>query len=71
MKVTKDTVIGDMLREDMGIANVLMMCGMHCVFCPSAQGESIEQAAMVHGMDAEDVLDAINDYLDAKQYEEL
>lgn len=69
MRVTKDSIIGDMLKKDMGIANVLMTCGMHCVYCPSALGESIELAAEVHGMDADDVVDAINDYLEAKEYE--
>ncbi|MBQ5568139.1 MAG: DUF1858 domain-containing protein, partial [Oscillospiraceae bacterium] len=43
--------------------------GMHCVGCPSSIGESLEEACMVHGLDCDEVLDSIKDYLDAKQYE--
>ncbi|MGX8699455.1 MAG: DUF1858 domain-containing protein [bacterium] len=70
MRVTKDTIIGDLLRADAGFANVLMYCGMHCVYCPSALGETLEEAALVHGMDVDDILDALHDYQDAKQYEQ-
>ncbi|MBQ7460588.1 MAG: DUF1858 domain-containing protein [Oscillospiraceae bacterium] len=69
MQITKETTMGDMLKYDSGIAYVLMMCGMHCVGCPSSIGESLEEACMVHGLDCDEVLDSINDYLDAKQYE--
>lgn len=69
MQITKDTLIGEMLSYDSGIAYVLMMSGMHCVGCPSSIGESLEEACMVHGLDCDEVLDSINDYLDAKQYE--
>ena len=41
MEITKDTLIGEMLEKDMGIAYVLMQCGMHCVGCPASAGESI------------------------------
>ena len=65
-QVTKDTLIGEALRMDQGIAPVLMGAGMHCIGCPSAQGESLEEAAMVHGLDAQVLEDQINDYLAAK-----
>lgn len=65
-QVTKDTLIGDMLRTDMGIAAILMAAGMHCVGCPSSAMESLEEACMVHGMDADTVLTAINEYLAKK-----
>lgn len=68
-KVTKDTTMGEMLNHDIGLAYLLMESGMHCVGCPSSIGESLEQACEVHGIDVDDVLEAINDYLDAKQYE--
>ena len=64
-KVTKDMLIGEILRLDAGtgIAQILMSNGMHCVGCPSAQGESLEEAAMVHGMDAGRLIEDINNYL--------
>lgn len=64
--VKKDMVIADMLRVDPGIAPVLMASGMHCIGCPSAQGESLEEAAMVHGLDAEELVGRVNDYLATK-----
>ena len=67
MEITKDTTMGEMLRYDMGIAGVLMQCGMHCVGCPSSIGESLEMACMVHGLDVEQVLADINAYLDFKK----
>ena len=62
MEITKETLIGDMLQSDMGIAYVLMQCGMHCVGCPSSIGESLEEACAVHGLDADAVLEAIHEY---------
>ena len=62
-QVTKQTLIGEMLQMDMGIAAILMGAGMHCVGCPSSAMESLEEACMVHGMDADAVLKAINEYL--------
>ncbi len=62
-KVTKDMLIGDMLKEDATIAPILMAAGMHCIGCPASQGESLEQAAMVHGMDADELETKINEYL--------
>ena len=63
MEITKDTRIGEMLQEDIGIAPILMNAGMHCVGCPSAQGETLEEACMVHGMDADALVEEINTYL--------
>ena len=62
MEITKDTLIGEMLESDMGIAYILMQCGMHCVGCPSSIGESLEEACAVHGMDVDAVLAAIREY---------
>ena len=62
-QVTKQTLIGEMLQMDMGIAGILMGAGMHCVGCPASAMESLEEACMVHGMDADAVLKAINEYL--------
>ena len=66
MKISKDMTIGEQIRLDQNIIAILMRAGMHCIGCPSAQGESLAEAAMVHGIDA-DVLEAqINDYLSTK-----
>ena len=51
MKITKDMTIGEILRACPQVAPVLMEAGMHCLGCPSAQGESLAEAAFVHGMD--------------------
>ena len=64
--VTKDTLIGEMLQEDMNIATILMAAGMHCIGCPSSQGESLELACLVHGLDYEPILETINRYMEAK-----
>ena len=66
-QITKQTIIGEMLGMDMGIAAILMAAGMHCVGCPSSAGESLEEACMVHGMDADQVMKRINDYLANKE----
>lgn len=63
MKVTKDTLIGDMLVMDRGIAVILMQSGMHCVGCHSSAGETLDEACAVHGMDTDKVLADINEYL--------
>ena len=65
-QVTKDTLIGEAIRIDQGIIPILMGAGMHCIGCPSAQGESLAEAAMVHGIDADALVNAVNEYLDAK-----
>lgn len=66
-KVDKDMLIGEILNMDGTIAPILMAAGMHCVGCPSAQGESLEEAAMVHGLDSDTLVTRINDYLENKE----
>ncbi len=67
MEITKQTTMGQMLEYDMGIAYILMQSGMHCVGCPSSIGESLEEACQVHGLDADKVMDAIQEYLNTKK----
>ena len=55
--------IGEILRTNPDVASILMEAGMHCLGCPSAQGESLEEAAMVHGLDCDELLQDIHDYL--------
>ena len=69
MQITKETTMGQMLEYDMGIAYVLMQCGMHCVGCPSSIGESLEEACIVHVIDADAVMAQIQDYLDSRPAE--
>ena len=65
-KVTKDTLIGEALQIDMEkIAPILMEMGMHCLGCPAAQGESLAEACMVHGMDPDELVAKINEALEA------
>lgn len=62
-KITKNTLIGQLLQIDPNIAAILMRAGMHCIGCPSSQMESLEEAAMVHGLDADVLVNQINDFL--------
>ena len=66
MQITKETTMGQMLEYDQGIAYILMQSGMHCIGCPSSINESLEEACMVHGLDADVVLKSIHDYLAKK-----
>ena len=65
-KVTKDTIIWEALQLDPGTADFFLEIGMHCLGCPSASGESIEQAAAVHGVNADELVEKINAYLASK-----
>ena len=60
--ITKDMTIGDILRSNPQVAPVLMEAGMHCLGCPASQGESLEEAAMVHGISIDDLMAAIEAY---------
>ena len=66
MQITKETTMGQMVEYDQGIAYILMQSGMHCIGCPSSINESLEEACMVHGLDADVVLKSIQDYLAKK-----
>ena len=65
-KVTKDMIIMDVLKLDPGTADFFFGIGMHCLGCPSASGESIEEACRVHGVDADELVEKINTYLASK-----
>ena len=62
-KVTKDMKIGEILEKDQGTAPYFFEMGMHCLGCPASRGETLEQACMVHGVDADELVDKINEYL--------
>lgn len=63
-RVTKDTMIGDLLQIDQNVAPLLLNIGMHCLGCPSSQMETIGEAAMVHGLDPDDLVVEINTFID-------
>ena len=65
--ITKDMVIGDLLAINENFAAILMASGMHCVGCPSSQGETLEEAAFVHGMNVNELLGRLNEYMETKQ----
>ncbi len=66
-QVSKDMLIHEIIQIDPGNAAILMASGMHCVGCPSAAMESLEEACMVHGMDVNEVITSINEYLSKKE----
>lgn len=62
-QVTKTTMIGELLQINENIAPLLLNIGMHCLGCPSSQMETIEEAAMVHGISPDELVSQINDFL--------
>ena len=62
-RVNKDTTIGEAIQIDAGVIPILMGAGMHCVGCPSSAGETLEEAAMVHGIDPDMLIEEIQNYL--------
>jgi len=59
-QITKDMTIGDILKRQPKTAEVFMQHGMHCLGCPSATGETVAQAAMVHGTDLDKLIKELN-----------
>ena len=66
MKITKDTIIGDVLKIDRELAPFFLEIGMHCLGCPSATSETIEEACYVHDADCDALVKKLNDFLDGK-----
>ena len=64
-RVNKDTTIGEVIQIDAGVIPILMGAGMHCVGCPSSAGETLEEAAMVHGIEGDMLVEEIQSYLDS------
>ena len=63
MQISKDMLIGELLQKSDLIAPILMRAGMHCLGCPSSQGESLEEACMVHGIDCDSLVSGLNEIL--------
>ena len=66
MDINRETIISEILTNFPEAMPKFQELGMHCLGCPSARGESIEQACMVHGVDVNSLVDEINDYLASK-----
>ena len=67
MQITKESIIGDILDADFGVAHYFLEIGMHCLGCPASRGESIEEACAVHGTDPEALVAKLNAHFAAKQ----
>lgn len=65
MRVTKETLIGDVLEYDVNTARFFFEIGMHCLGCPASRNESIAEACEVHGTDADTLIEKINEFLEA------
>ncbi len=65
-KITKGMLIGDILRADKGVVPILLNSGLHCLGCPSAQGETLEEACDIHGIAVEQLVEELNAYLQSK-----
>lgn len=65
-QVNKEMFIGEVLKIDSGVEEILLNAGMHCLGCPSSQMESIEDAAAVHCFSADEIVDKLNNYLKMK-----
>ena len=63
-KITKEMIIADIIKVDENLIPVLLNAGMHCVGCPSSLGETLEEAAEVHGIDADELCDLLNEFID-------
>lgn len=66
MKITSDSIIGDILDADSSVAPYFIEMGMHCLGCPSARGETIAQACAVHGVDANELVEKLNSHFEGK-----
>ncbi|MCR4945962.1 MAG: DUF1858 domain-containing protein [Lachnospiraceae bacterium] len=62
-QITKDTMIGELLTLDKDVTPILMGIGMHCLGCPSSQMETVGEAAMVHGLEPDALVNEINTFL--------
>ena len=69
--IAKNMLISDVLKVDEDIAAILIQNGMGCIFCPASQMESVEEACFVHGIDADDVIEQINEHLQDKYEAEV
>lgn len=67
MKVTLETIIGDIVDFDEDTAEIFLESGMHCIDCPVSRMESVEEACIVHGVDADELIAKLNKYFEEKK----
>ena len=65
--ITSDMSIASVMRLDPEVAPVFMSYGMHCLYCPHASAETISEASQAHGINADELVKALNAYFDGKQ----
>ena len=65
-KISKDMILSDLVQIDQNNSPILMREGMHCIGCPSAQAETLEEAALVHGLDPDVLVARLNNFLGAE-----
>ncbi|MBQ4085400.1 MAG: DUF1858 domain-containing protein [Clostridia bacterium] len=65
--VTKQMSIGEVLKLSRETAPIFMAFGMHCLGCPHATAESIEMAAAAHGVDADALVEKLNEFFAAQK----
>ena len=63
MQITKNMLIGEIVNSDERTIPILLNAGMHCLGCPASQAESLEEACMVHGIDADMLIEELNSAL--------
>lgn len=67
MKVTKESIIGDVLDYDVGTAEFFLEIGMHCLGCPASRNETVEMACMVHNENVDDLVKKLNELIAANK----
>ena len=60
MEINKDMTIGELLEKAPEKADILLEAGMHCLGCPASQGETIEEACAVHGIEVDEIIEKLN-----------
>ncbi|MEG1887868.1 MAG: DUF1858 domain-containing protein [Oscillospiraceae bacterium] len=64
--ITKEMCIGDILELDSDTSKFFLEMGMHCLGCPAARGESLEDACAAHGVDVNELIDKLNTHMESK-----
>lgn len=67
MEITYETIIGDIVDFDEDTAEIFLDCGMHCIECPVSRMETVEEACIVHGVDADELIAKLNEYFKNKK----
>ncbi len=63
MKVTRETIIGDIIDFNADVKPIFAAIGMHCFDCPVSRMETVEEACAVHECDADELIEKLNAFL--------